>query len=739
MADRIDELLAAIDAGSSTNSAPLSPAEKALGYSRSYLSGPLSNLEDEAEAGIATALSNPIEAITDPIGLFSGPEYQNEVNSIRAQQQRFKDKTDYLDNVVEIGSSIVLNPLDKLGKLAKGAKYGATTLSRLFSNPVTQGTIAGLGAADGEDAVKAAGKGALFGTVGSAAGGLFGSVAQKAGREADRLKLSAFGITVADLNRQIKKLDSMGAAPSTADNVPILKTLEKAEKQSLISVDNDVLTNMWNLHSDLENRADEIHTFLSGVNDRVSTNPVFSIRNTWEFIDSLSGTAQDKAIEKFTKEYKSIIDQLGRGSLLDLQKAKVGLNQAWEKEPLGQSLIKAMREDLKEAIENRIDDAVKNNILPKGDAGKIKQLNREWGDLTELRDAFARRAGRDLGGDVVEDVFRAARTTEGMGTANIASAITGNPIYAIAGTGLNVARSAAGKNMLADTLREFQTPLKQVGSVFLGEKGPAPVTARSSIEILDALGANKQQQAPDDPNARIDKLLSVIEAAQSAKPSSISPGANGQILDDSYVPQGNPQDRAAITPTAARSSAQGWSIFPSAYGDTLNAEVQPAVYHPDNATQAAFNLLRGNNYGGDMQDIDVNSLVKAVIGQESGGRADALSPKGAMGLMQIMPGTARDIATELGLDTYDLRDAETNRRMGTYYLNKMLNKFGSPELALAAYNAGPGRVQGWIDKYGPSWDDIAAALSKIGAYKETRNYVPQVLARLQALNDVVEV
>lgn len=722
MADRIDELLAAIDAGSTVNDAPLSLPELGLGFSRSYLAGPTFDFEDEIEAGIATALSNPIETVTSPLTLFAGPKYTNELESIRAQQERFKDKVDYLDNATEIGSSILLNPLDKLGKLARGAKYGKTTLSRLFSNPISQGAIAGAGQADGEDIVKAAGKGALFGTAGSAAGATLGSVASKAGREADRLKLSAFGITVADLNRQIKKLGD--AAPDSADRLPLLNTLERAEKQGLVSTDNDVLANMAGVLDEQGKLATRIRDFLSGVSDNVPADPVFDAPNTMRFINGLSGTAKDKAVDKFVREFGAITDQLKTGSILDLQRAKVGLNYAWEKDAMGENIIKTLREDLKEAIEKRINLAVKKGTLPESAYGQIKNLNREWGDLAELKDAFARRAGRDLGGDIIEDIFQGAKTTSGMGTANIASAITGNPIYAAIGTGLNIARGSAGKNMLADTLREFQTPLKSVGSLFAGEKGPAPVTARSSIEMLDALGGNQKKE--EAPEARIDKLLSVIDSAlsgrgdQKGSQTSDRPRGQSQIESKSKVPE-------------AHSSLLDFSIIPSAYGDTLEeAELSPAVYTPKTTTQ---DILRGDMQG----DIDIDSLVKAVIGQESGGRADAVSPKGATGLMQIMPATAREIAGELGLSTYDLKDPATSKLMGTYYLRKMLDKFGDPELALAAYNAGPSRVQGWIDKYGPSWAEISRALSKIRAYEETRNYVPQVLARLQALNDSVEV
>lgn len=120
-------------------------------------------------------------------------------------------------------------------------------------------------------------------------------------------------------------------------------------------------------------------------------------------------------------------------------------------------------------------------------------------------------------------------------------------------------------------------------------------------------------------------------------------------------------------------------------------------------------------------------LVEAVIGQESGGRADAVSPVGAQGLMQIMPATAKDIADELGVEEYDLKDPETNRLFGTYYLNKLIDKFGDVKLALAAYNGGMGRVERLLKKTkGSSFEDIEDFLPE-----ETAKYVPGVLKRLK--------
>jgi soluble lytic murein transglycosylase-like protein len=83
--------------------------------------------------------------------------------------------------------------------------------------------------------------------------------------------------------------------------------------------------------------------------------------------------------------------------------------------------------------------------------------------------------------------------------------------------------------------------------------------------------------------------------------------------------------------------------------------------------------------------------IEAVIAAESGGDPRAVSPAGAMGLMQLMPGTWRELraALELGPDPFAVRD---NVMAGAAYLRWLLDRFGSPGF-LAAYNAGPARLE----------------------------------------------
>jgi soluble lytic murein transglycosylase len=105
-------------------------------------------------------------------------------------------------------------------------------------------------------------------------------------------------------------------------------------------------------------------------------------------------------------------------------------------------------------------------------------------------------------------------------------------------------------------------------------------------------------------------------------------------------------------------------------------------------------IVRGHarNY-----DLDP-ALLAAVIYQESKFKADAESTSGAIGLMQLLPDTAKGIALHTGGAAFrvaDLYDPELNVRYGCWYLRHLLRKYGDERTALAAYNAGQDNVDRW--------------------------------------------
>lgn len=122
------------------------------------------------------------------------------------------------------------------------------------------------------------------------------------------------------------------------------------------------------------------------------------------------------------------------------------------------------------------------------------------------------------------------------------------------------------------------------------------------------------------------------------------------------------------------------------------------------------------------------ALVLAMIQTESSFRQDVVSPRGAVGLMQVMPDTGRWVAGRIGLKEYSdshLQDRHWNMIIGISYIQYLQREFGgSLPQAIAAYNAGPTRVHGWLDA--GEWDGSNERVNDI-PYKETRNYVKKVL------------
>ncbi len=119
------------------------------------------------------------------------------------------------------------------------------------------------------------------------------------------------------------------------------------------------------------------------------------------------------------------------------------------------------------------------------------------------------------------------------------------------------------------------------------------------------------------------------------------------------------------------------------------------------------------------------ALIASIANVESNFNANALSNKGAVGIMQLMPSTAAWIAGKLDLE-YDeklLYEADYNIKLGSYYISYLINYFKDEKLGLCAYNAGLGMVKEWLkdERYSKN-----GKLLKI-PYKETLNYYNKIL------------
>ena len=130
------------------------------------------------------------------------------------------------------------------------------------------------------------------------------------------------------------------------------------------------------------------------------------------------------------------------------------------------------------------------------------------------------------------------------------------------------------------------------------------------------------------------------------------------------------------------------------------------------------------------------NLILAITRVESKFRPKAVSPKGARGLMQLMPETAEWAARQMGIEysLNDLFDPEYNLKIGCWYLANLLHDFqGNLPAALAAYNGGRGKVKQWIGEN--TWDGTLENISQI-PYQETKVFVEKVIHDLKIYNSL---
>ena len=177
-----------------------------------------------------------------------------------------------------------------------------------------------------------------------------------------------------------------------------------------------------------------------------------------------------------------------------------------------------------------------------------------------------------------------------------------------------------------------------------------------------------------------------------------------------------------------------WESLAGEYMDSLKTATQLLNEHyesnripPLTVVKSAFPTYYGNEVERIAGKFGIpESLVFAIIRQESAFDSDAYSTSGAQGLMQVMPATARGIASDLDMEDYILGDnfkPSINIEMGAYYISKQVSRWGNVRLGLVAYHGGPGNLGDWKTRYAS--DDLDLFLERVPA-GSTRNYVKAV-------------
>ena len=171
----------------------------------------------------------------------------------------------------------------------------------------------------------------------------------------------------------------------------------------------------------------------------------------------------------------------------------------------------------------------------------------------------------------------------------------------------------------------------------------------------------------------------------------------GLFMLNSLAWREDPNDRAQYE-TLRKNTAFWQTLYPLAFVDTIQTW----------SNDRALNPL----------------LVIALIRQESRFMPGIVSSAGAVGLMQVMPDTADWIASKIQVGTYALNDPNDSIKLGTWYLNHTHEEWdGNSLLAVASYNAGPGNVQEWVDRFG--FEDPDRFVEQI-PFEETQGYVESV-------------
>ena len=266
----------------------------------------------------------------------------------------------------------------------------------------------------------------------------------------------------------------------------------------------------------------------------------------------------------------------------------------------------------------------------------------------------------------------------------------------------------------------------RLASTLLDERGESTV---APIVVMAPAGGSSSVPDPAVvvPNAEVIRALASVElydqALQEAEYAGRAWGESSALQATRawlrYQRAGQPDAAAHFVDLrgAITTMRRAYPQFMAAGGEQLPPQVLQVIFPLE-----YWPLIKKYS---DAHELDPY-LITALVAQESTFTVDVRSSANAVGLMQLIPGTARRYAAKLGIRYSNgvRTQAETNIRLGMRYFKDLMNRFGGAHFALASYNAGEGRIARWIkERPGFAQDEFIDDIP----YLETQNYVKRIL------------
>lgn len=510
------------------------------------------------------------------------------------------------------------------------------------------------------------GTGALFQGAGDATAGVGNYAAAKATKLADALDNSALGLRQGEITRSAvnQGMDAMGGtkptdAVQTALDLGITKN--GTSPLQLKNTADEIHGDLNRQVSDVIAKADDVRNAALG---GLPIYPKFTAAQ--RFIDNpneVSVTERPDLVKQLD-DFRTALKDRSDGSVQFLQSQKKALYRNSYGDGIGAKnkydLDKAIGNDLKTTIE-----AVTDHTLPSEQASLVKNLNQKIGAFEELKQPLARSAAGNQSLNPLSSALKSVATTGGVGTAILSSAYTGNPLYALGGFGARAALDAAS------------TP---TGKLLMSNALDAGSAVQSALPASEAITAPLSAIMTDEMQERNSPKLST-QRQQRAQ-------------------------NEALIPLFKKLQTLGL------FGDTPNDSTDSKDNHLFFSAPQTNSPMSSNT---STSGVDPKVIAAMRVQEDAKNDPSIVSKTGAVGLMQIEPDTAKEIASDLGIKNYDLTDPATNIKFGTHYIGKLLSKYdGDLPLALTAYNQGEGRVDNLINEYGPTLDDIKPFLGPVG-------------------------